>query len=171
MKPKQDDRFAQQSFLQSDPIHNWVVHIDGASRNNPGKAGAGIFMKKDGETVCKEGFFLGIKTNNQAEYYALLLALFLIQKYAKTDDRIRIASDSELLVKQMASTYKIKNPGLKPLFSLAQSMLKQYPTIQIMHVMREDNVDADALANKGIDTKKPIPQPFVTMIEKHGISL
>ena len=70
----------------------------------------------------------------------------------------------------MTGRYKIKNEGLKPLFALAQSLLNAY-TIKIMHVMREDNVDADAMANKGIDTKKPVPNAFIAMLQQHGISL
>ncbi len=169
MKRKSDDQ-AQQSIFPKKEIHRWVIHIDGASRNNPGKSGAGVVMKKDGEVVSREGFYLGIKTNNQAEYYALLLSLFFVHRYAQADDLIRIASDSELLVKQMTGRYKIKNEGLKPLFALAQSLLNAY-TIKIMHVMREDNVDADAMANKGIDTKKPVPNAFIAMLQQHGISL
>ncbi len=170
MKQKNNDLLAQRSITQTQSVHNWVVYIDGASRNNPGKAGAGIIMRKDGEVVCREGFYLGIKTNNQAEYYALLLSLFFVHRYAQKNDIIRIASDSELLVKQIAGIYKIKNEGLKPLFVLAQSLLQTY-TIKIMHVVREDNVEADALANKGIDTKKPVPASFKAMIQKHGIRL
>ncbi len=170
MNRQNDDRQAQQSIIPKKDVHTWAIHIDGASRNNPGKAGAGVVMKKDGEVVSREGFYLGIKTNNQAEYYALLLSLFFVHRYAQKDDLIRIASDSELLVKQMAGTYKIKNEGLKPLFALAQSLLSAY-TIKIMHVMREDNVEADAMANKGIDTKKAAPSAFIAMLKKNGISL
>ena len=168
MNRKNDDQ-AQQSIFSKKETLTWAIYIDGASRNNPGKAGAGIVMKKDGEVVSREGFYLGIKTNNQAEYYALLLSLFFVHRYAQPDDLIRIASDSELLVKQMAGTYKIKNEGLKPLFALAQSLLSTY-TIKIMHVMREDNVEADAMANKGIDTKKRVPDAFIAMLKKHEIS-
>lgn len=148
--------------------HSWTVYIDGASRNNPGKAGAGIFIKKDGETVCHEGFYLGIKTNNQAEYMALLLALFFIDTYAHPQDTVRIASDSELLVKQMGGIYKIKNEGLRPLYMLAQQLKKHYQ-IELLHVMRADNSVADALANKGIDSKKEMPEAFKKLLADHSI--
>lgn len=170
MKRTKSDQEAQQSIIKTPNEHTWVIHIDGASRGNPGKAGAGIIMRKDGQVVSREGFYLGIKTNNQAEYYALLLALFFIQQYANKNDLIRIASDSELLVKQITGIYKIKNAGLRPLFTLAQTIFAQY-TIKIMHVMREDNVEADALANKGVDTKKTVPQSFIPLLKKYGISL
>lgn len=150
--------------------HTWAIYIDGASRNNPGLAGAGIVMKKDGENVSLEGFYLGIKTNNQAEYFALLLALFFIQQYAHHNDTIRIISDSELLVKQMRGEYKIKNEGLKPLYQIAHIMKEHY-TIQFIHTMREDNKEADALANKGINTKKPLPPSFISLLAHHHIQL
>lgn len=148
--------------------HTWIVFIDGASRNNPGESGAGVFIKKDGETVCREGFYLGIKTNNQAEYLALLLALFFIDQYATKDDTIRIASDSQLLVQQLKGIYKVKNEGLRPLYCLAHTFLEQYP-IQLLHVMRTDNKEADALANKGIDLKKGLPESFKKLLAMHHI--
>ena len=150
--------------------HTWTVFIDGASRRNPGKSGAGIFMQKDGEIVCKEGFYLGIKTNNQAEYLALLLALYFIDQYASSSDTIRIASDSELLVKQMKGLYRIKNEGLQPLHRLAQSYLTKYP-IELLHVFRNNNTEADALANKGLDSQKSVPEQFKELLKAHQISL
>lgn len=169
MKPNRDDRDAQQIIPMNTNQHHWVISIDGASRGNPGKAGAGIVMKKDEVLFSRDGFFLGIKTNNQAEYYALLLALFFIHRYAQSHDSILIFSDSELLVKQITGRYKIKNEGLQPLFALAQSLMSTY-TIQVMHVMREDNTEADTMANKGINTQHPIPDSFISLLLKHGIS-
>lgn len=159
----------QQTIFNEEP-HSWMVYIDGASRNNPGKAGAGIFMKKDGEVVCKEGFYLGIKTNNQAEYYGLLLGLFFVQQYADVHDTIRLISDSELLVKQMKGVYRVKNEGLKPLYTLAKHMIKSMP-IDFFHVKRADNVEADKLANQGINSKKPLPDKFITILKDHGLAV
>lgn len=150
--------------------HTWTVFVDGASRRNPGKSGAGIFIQKDGETVCSEGFYLGIKTNNQAEYLALLLALFFIDQYASESDIIRIASDSELMVKQLRGIYRIKNEGLQPLFRLAKIYFEKYP-IEMLHVLRDNNKQADALANKGVDSLKPVPDKFKTLIEQHRIPI
>lgn len=150
--------------------HTWTIFIDGAARNNPGKAGAGIVIKKDQKIVATEGFYLGIKTNNQAEYLALILALFFIQQHAAAGDTIRIISDSQLLVKQFLGEYKVRNEGLQPLFTLAQAMARAYP-IEIIHVMREDNTHADALANEGIDKKKLLPEPFITMLKNHHITV
>lgn len=150
--------------------HTWTVYIDGASRKNPGKSGAGVFIQKDGETVCAEGFYLGIKTNNQAEYLALLLALYFIDRFAQPHDTIRIASDSELMVKQMGGIYRIKNEGLRPLFTVAQSFMRKYP-IELMHVLRESNKKADALANKGVDSQKRVPEPFKQLLADHNVPI
>ena len=165
---KQLDIFS--SSKESSQPHTWAVYIDGASRGNPGKAGAGIMMRKDGEIVCQEGFYLGIKTNNQAEYYALLLGLFFLSQYAHQNDAIRIASDSELLVKQIAGSYRVKNEGLQPLYTFAINIINKRP-MTVMHVMRTDNTEADALANKGVDSKKPLPDPFLKLLKDNGISV
>lgn len=150
--------------------HTWTIFIDGAARNNPGKAGAGVVIKKDGKRVTAKGFYLGIKTNNQAEYLALLLALFFIMHAAKPNDTIRIISDSQLLVKQFRGEYKVRNEGLKPLYMVAQTLAHGY-RIEITHVMREDNEEADALANEGIDKEKSLPESFITMLKKHHITM
>ncbi len=156
--------------MKQQDTHTWTIFIDGASRNNPGKAGAGIVMKKDGQNVSVEGFYLGIKTNNQAEYLALLLGLFFIEQYAHPEDTIRIVSDSELLVKQFLGEYRVKNEGLKPLHTLARTMARNY-CIDILHVLRHDNKEADSLANKGIDSKKTLPKSFIAILKSNNISL
>jgi ribonuclease HI len=150
--------------------HTWTVFVDGASRRNPGKSGAGIFIKKDGETVVSEGFYLGIKTNNQAEYLALLIALYFIDQYASETDTIRIASDSELMVKQLKGIYRIKNEGLAPLFRLAKTYFATYP-IEMLHVLRNNNKQADALANKGVDSQKQVPEAFKELLAQHEIAI
>lgn len=156
--------------MQSQQIHTWTVHIDGASRNNPGQSGAGVAIEKDGQPVILEGFHLGIKTNNQAEYLALLLALYFIKHYAQPSDIIRIASDSQLLVKQFQGIYRVKHPGLTPLHMIAHKLAQPY-TIHMLHVMREDNTQADALANKGIDSKKEVPADFKKLLLTHNITI
>lgn len=156
--------------MEQPESHTWTVYIDGASRNNPGKAGAGIVLKKDGQNVAIEGFYLGVKTNNQAEYLALLLALYFVNKYATSQDVIRIVSDSQLLVRQFLGQYRVKNEGLKPLHHIAQQWAQQR-TIEILHVLRADNKEADALANKGIDSKKPLPSSFIEALKEYHVNL
>ena len=80
---------------------HWKLFVDGASRKNPGKAGAGIYLVKEDKSILKKGFYLGTKTNNQAEYLALILGIFYAKKYMAKNDMLTIFSDSELLVKHM----------------------------------------------------------------------
>jgi len=149
-------------------INSWKLFVDGASRNNPGLAGAGIYIVKNDKLAMKEGFFLGSKTNNQAEYLSLLLGIFYIKKYMCKDDLVIIYSDSQLLVRQMLGEYKVKNPALRPLFQLANKLLidVQY---NIVHVVREDNKDADQMANVGIDSSKKVPQDFLNLLRENEI--
>ncbi len=148
----------------------WTFYVDGGSRNHPGPAGAGIYLLKDNETVSKEGFFLGIKTNNQAEYLALLLGLLFLKQYMHPGDKVRIACDSELLVKPVKGEYKVRNSFLQPMHKLVHTMIEEIGA-KIMHVVRSDNVQADKMANQGIDKKKPVPQAFIKMLSSHGISV
>ena len=118
----------------------------------------------------QEGFYLGTKTNNQAEYIALLLALFFLERFSEPNDVVRIASDSQLLVRQLKKEYRVKNNGLQELYMVARHWFdKRNP--EIMHVMRTDNTHADRLANKGLDEKKQLPEAFITHMASYGISL
>ncbi len=148
----------------------WRLFIDGASRKNPGIAGAGIYLvKNDNEVVKKKGFYLGHKTNNQAEYYALLLGVFTSKHVLEADDLLYIVSDSELLIKQLKQEYKVKNPELQRLYQCALALLKGI-NYSFCHVLREYNTQADAMANHGIDQKGGIPAAFLKMLQSHDIS-
>ena len=154
--------------------HKWEVFVDGASRNNPGPAGAGIYITKDNAKIIKDGFYLGKKTNNQAEYLALTLALFLLNKELEKQEEqktsITITSDSELLIKQMNGEYKVKNPELGRIKGLIDQLLEE-KNCKFKHVLREENVIADKLANNGIDDKKKLPARFIDLLTRHGISI
>lgn len=151
-------------------IHHWTLFVDGASRNNPGKSGAGIYLVKDGQAAKKDGFFLGIKTNNQAEYLALLIGLYFMRQQVQPSDTVRVVSDSELLVKQIKGEYRVKKEELKPLHRLAQMMLKEING-HVVHVLRTENHVADEMANFGIDTKKIVPPQFAELLRNHDISI
>lgn len=144
----------------------WSIFVDGAARGNPGPAGAGIYIFNS-ELKIKEAFFLGEKTNNQAEYLALVLALFLLKQ--KIDDSnlknifLTVHSDSELLIRQLCGFYKIKNPVLIKLHGLVKQALNGV-SHKFTHVMRENNKIADKLANEGIDKKKKIPTKFLNFL-------
>jgi len=151
-------------------VTTWKLFIDGASRKNPGNAGAGVYLMKNEEIAFKKGFFLGCKTNNQAEYLALLLGIYYAKKYVQPQDLLAIFSDSELLVKHMKGEYKIRNAELKQLFDFAFVLLDGLH-YSFCHVLREYNAHADALANEGIDKKIKIPQEFFTLLHAHGIQI
>ncbi|MHB8410810.1 MAG: reverse transcriptase-like protein [Candidatus Acidiferrales bacterium] len=127
-----------------------IAHIDGASRGNPGPAAYAVILgAPDGGKLCEIGKTIGRETNNIAEYYGLVAAL----DYATSHGirALRVRSDSELLVRQMQGRYKVKNTALKPLHEKAQKLARGLDYFVIEHVMREQNRDADALANLALD--------------------
>lgn len=127
-----------------------IIHTDGASRGNPGDSGIGfVFFDAQGKTVKEDGRYLGLATNNVAEYTALLEAL----KEAATmgAKKIHVRSDSELMVKQINGQYRVKNEGLIPIFNEVKKRLVGFPEWEVRYVPREKNRRADELANQGID--------------------
>lgn len=156
-------------FNNSSPTPQlWQLYIDGAARSNPGPAGAGVYLLKEHDVVEKRGFYLGMKTNNQAEYLALLLGLYFARIAMREGDKLTIFSDSELLIKQLNGIYRVKDVHLKQLFQCAQGYLIHIHCTYI-HIMREKNTIADKLANNGIDKKIKVPEDFVRYCEMYGI--
>ena len=144
---EENNRYLQILKKEADLI---VVNVDGASRGNPGESGIGVaIFDKDSNLINEACDYLGVATNNIAEYKALILGIKLSTKY--NAKRILFKSDSELMVKQIKGEYRVKNAQLKLLFTEAQSLLKKLPNWKIMHVPREENKEADLLANKGVD--------------------
>jgi len=129
------------------------VFTDGGARGNPGIAGYGVYIEDENKKVLfEEGKFLGIKTNNEAEYMGLIGALVWIDE--KTPEaEIEINSDSQLLVRQMKGIYKVKAENLKNLWAKAQD-LSFGKKIEFKEIRRELNSKADALANTAMDRKK-----------------
>ena len=126
-----------------------TANIDGGSRGNPGPAGYGVRVEREDGSIVELKEALPLATNNVAEYSGLLAAL----RWA-TDNGIstlHIRSDSELLVKQMNGQYRVKNPGLQPLYEEARSMARRVGRVTFEHVRREFNKDADRLANEAMD--------------------
>jgi ribonuclease HI len=128
------------------------VFIDGASRGNPGEAGFGVHVSADdGREVAGLYGYLGRATNNVAEYEALLHALrWALKRGAKT---LRVFSDSELVVKQMNGQYKVKHADMAVRCREAQSLLRRFERASIAHVRREQNKEADRLANRALDER------------------
>jgi ribonuclease HI len=129
-----------------------IVHVDGGSRGNPGPAGAGVTISLEDGTLVHEGaYFLGRQTSNGAEYHALIRAL---QRAARCPaDTITVFSDSELLVRQITGTYRVKSPKLAQLFEQVQLLLLKIRCWSIRHIPREENRRADDLANLAIDRR------------------
>jgi len=126
------------------------ANIDGGSRGNPGPAAYGVVIRDGrGEIVAKLKKYIGRMTNNVAEYYGLIAAMDYAQSHGIR--ALRIESDSELLVKQMRGLYKVKSEDLRPLFERAQKMSKGFDSFRIEHVYREQNREADGLANEAMD--------------------
>lgn len=127
-----------------------TAYIDGGSRGNPGPAGYGVQIVDDGGAVVAELHgSLAHATNNVAEYHGLLAALAWAVDHGHSPLRIR--SDSELLVKQLRGEYRVKNPGLQPLFQDARALVARIGRVTFEHVRREFNKDADRLANLAMD--------------------
>jgi ribonuclease HI len=140
-------------------IAAWRANVDGGSRGNPGPASYGVVVRDPrGEIVARLKKYIGRMTNNVAEYYGLIVAL----DYAQSQGirQLRIEADSELMVKQMRGQYKVKSPELRPLFERARKMAQSLEFFRIDHVYREQNAEADALANEAMDDaegRKPRP--------------
>ena len=128
------------------------LFTDGAARGNPGPAGAGaVIVSPDGHIVAKVGKFLGESTNNVAEYMGLILGLKRAR--AMGIKQLEVLSDSELLVRQLKGEYRVKAEHLKPLHLEAEALLRAFPDVEIRHVPREENAQADAMSNRAIDER------------------
>jgi ribonuclease HI len=129
----------------------WITAFcDGGSRGNPGPAGFGVYIEgPDGETLAELSEYLGKVTNNVAEYSGLLAAL----DYALREGhrRLRVVSDSELMVKQIKGQYKVNSPDLRPLYDEAKRRIARLDMFRIEHVLRGKNQRADRLANLAMD--------------------
>lgn len=125
------------------------LYCDGASRGNPGPAAYGFVVFSGGEVVAEEGKCLGITTNNVAEYEALIRGLERCRTLGGNEVVVR--ADSELMVRQLNGQYKVRSPHLVPLFEKARQLLRSFPRSRVLHVRREENSHADALANKALD--------------------
>jgi ribonuclease HI len=127
-----------------------IAYIDGGARGNPGPAGYGVRVENEaGELIDELHGGLGIATNNVAEYNGLLAAL----RWAvdRGERELLIRADSELLVKQMRGEYKVKHPGLQPLYVRARLLVMELGDVRFEHVRREKNKEADRLSNLGMD--------------------
>ena len=139
-----------QPRVSSDSAQWLIAHCDGGARGNPGPAGYGaVLQTEDGETLAELSEFLGVRTNNYAEYSGLLGVLAWALEHGHR--RLRVVSDSELMVKQIQGRYKVNSPDLKALWTEARSRIAKLDEFQITHALRHKNKDADRLANLAMD--------------------
>jgi len=129
-----------------------TIYTDGASRGNPGHAGIGaVILGANGSCLMELSEWIGIATNNEAEYIALIKALEAAKGLGVR--KVSVRADSELVVLQMIGTYAVKSPRLRPLFMKAQRLKREFDEFDINHIEREENAHADMLANLGIDSE------------------
>ena len=131
-------------------IKKAIIHVDGAARGNPGPAAIGATLKDEqGSLIACISQRIGNTTNNQAEYSAAIAAL---EKAVNSGiKQVELRSDSELVVKQIKGIYRVKKPHLKPLYQQVKQLVDSLEDFKIVHIPREQNAEADNLANKALD--------------------
>lgn len=145
------DLFSAEALPKTTAGEGWLhAHCDGGARGNPGPAGYGALLAEaDGTVVAELSEFLGMRTNNYAEYSGLLGCLQYALDHGR--GRLKVVSDSELMVKQIQGKYQVKSPDLKPLYDEAKRRIAKLDGFQIEHALRHKNKDADRLANEAMD--------------------
>lgn len=147
----QSTLFSGEAATSGSKSAGWAIaYTDGGSRGNPGPAGYGVLIQSaEGAVLAELSEFIGMRTNNVAEYSGLLGAL----EYALANGitRLRVISDSELMVKQVRGQYRVQSPELRPLYEEAKRRIAQLTAFQIEHVLRGKNQRADELANHAMD--------------------
>ena len=129
-----------------------IIHIDGASKGNPGRAGVGVSIANgEGKSLVAISRYLGHKTNNEAEYWALLLALREAKRLGA--DSVKVFTDSELIERQVRGRYRVKDLKLKPLHATVVQNLRHFSSFEIESIPRECNREADRLANQAIQRR------------------
>jgi len=166
-KRKSKKSVVEAAFQGARRFEELHVYVDGAARGNPGPAAIGVLvLTREDKRVAAFGEAIGQTTNNYAEYTALVHALRLLSVFEV--DRLRLYTDSELMAKQVKGEYRVKEKTLHSLNAQVMSMLQRYKDWEISHVPREQNAEADELANRalnegvpvqGMPTRKPPPPP------------
>ena len=140
------------------PDKHLIIHIDGASRGNPGPAAIGVTIEdRDGSVRLEISHYIGEATNNQAEYRALIAALEESARLGAA--HVDIRTDSKLVAEQIQGNYRVRHPGLRPLFQRALQLLSACKTYTIANIPREENAPADALANRALGSRRSVHLP------------
>ncbi len=133
-------------------LHRLRVYSDGAARGNPGPSGAGaVLVEPSGQVVDRLGKYLGVQTNNYAEYMGLLLGLKRARELGVKE--VEVFADSELMIRQLGGRYQVKSPSLRPLYEEALRLLNDFSRVKLVHVPREMNSAADEMSNRAIDER------------------
>ncbi len=137
--------------------NNIVIKTDGGSRGNPGHSAIGFVIFNNNKLLYEHGEYIGLGTNNQAEYTALIRALEkcadILKQKNISPTSITCKLDSELVVKQLNFQYKVKDKKLAPLFLKTINLSNQLKIVTFTHILREQNKEADALVNKALDAR------------------
>lgn len=135
-------------------MSRFALFTDGGARGNPGPAASGAVLYEGGKVLARIGKYLGVNTNNQAEYTAIVIGLEKALELGIED--LSCFLDSELAVKQLRLEYKVKNKGLAPLFLKVWNLSKKFKHISFQHVPREKNKEADKVVNEVLDAQKDV---------------
>lgn len=131
-----------------------IIYTDGGARNNPGPAGAGAVIYDGSTKIAEISEYLGERTNNWAEYEAIILALEKARKLGLTGRDIEVRADSKLAVEQLSGNWKVKHANVREQFVRAKEILEDFDSIKFVHISREENTEADLLANFAMDRGK-----------------
>ena len=154
-KRKSKKSVVEAAFQGARRFEELHVFVDGAARGNPGPAAIGVLiLTREDKRVSAFGEAIGQTTNNYAEYTALVHALRLLSVFEV--DRLRLYTDSELMAKQVKGEYRVKEKTLHSLNAQVMSMLRRYKDWEITHIPREENAEADALANRALNEGVPV---------------
>lgn len=135
-----------------------IIYTDGASRGNPGHASYGFTVSdENGKLLYEEGRYIGIATNNVAEYTAVFEALKAVSEKFPGPCEVEVFADSKLVAEQLSGTYKIKSPHLKPIIEKIKILAMELGSVFFIHVPREKNTEADRLANQALDSNLDSP--------------
>jgi len=143
------------------------LYVDGAAAGNPGPAGAAAVLKDaDGDTLLEKARAFGPATNNVAEYQALVLGLEMAAPLQP--DILTVRTDSELMVRQLAGQYKVRAPNLKPLYRKVQRLLEPFKSVEIEHIQRGKNAEADRLAHKALQEARRVDAELPPAARRSG---
>ena len=149
-------------------MNHYILNVDGGSRGNPGESGIGMVLyDKNNNIIFERSYYVGITTNNHAEYLACLIGVVVAWKKHNIKDLV-IRTDSLLMTNQLNKLFTIKNELLKKCFAYFVKIAHNYNSITIIHIPREENAHADMLANKGIDEKILPPKSIVINLQKNN---